>query len=75
MLTVGMQIVYNLHSACKVIDMNVFMTVMLIICTDHVKGFSWQCIKNNLQIAAGVHGAECVLENCVSCYLFHICVR
>jgi len=41
MLTVGMQIVYKLHFACKVIDRNVFMTVMSIIDTDHVKGFWW----------------------------------
>jgi hypothetical protein len=31
---VGMQIVYKLHSACHVIDMNAFMTVMPIIDTD-----------------------------------------
>jgi hypothetical protein len=35
---VGMQIVYKLHSACKVIDMGVFMTVMPVIGTDLVKG-------------------------------------
>jgi len=37
----GMQIVYKLHSAFKVIDRNVFMTVMSIRGTDHVKGFLW----------------------------------
>jgi tRNA G26 N,N-dimethylase Trm1 len=32
---VGMQIVYKLHSACHVIDMDVFVTVMPIIDTDN----------------------------------------